>query len=48
MDSLAHIQEVKRPLMRELHRLLDEKVSFEIGESKALLVCFQARSDSVD
>jgi hypothetical protein len=48
MDSLAHIQEVRRPLMIELHRLLDEKVSFEIGESKALLVYFQARSDLVD
>jgi len=48
MGSLAHIQEVKRPLMRELHRLLDEKVSLEIGEYRAFSVFFQVRSDLVN
>jgi hypothetical protein len=48
MGSLAHIQELRRPLVKELHGLLDEKVSFEICESGALLAHFQAKSDLVD
>jgi len=48
MGSLAHIQEVRRPLIKELHGLLDERVSFEICESGALLARFQAKSDLVD
>ncbi|KAJ6859428.1 hypothetical protein NC652_041650 [Populus alba x Populus x berolinensis] len=48
MGSLAHIQEVRRPLIKELHGLLDERVSFEICESRALLAHFQAKLDLVD
>jgi hypothetical protein len=33
MGSLAHIKEVRRPLIRELHELLDENVNFDMGES---------------
>jgi hypothetical protein len=30
MGSLDYIQEVRRPLIKELHGLLDERVNFEI------------------
>jgi hypothetical protein len=33
MGSLAHIKEIRRPLIRELHELLDENVNFDMGES---------------
>jgi hypothetical protein len=46
--GLAYIQEVRRLLIRELHKLLDEKVSFEIGELGALLAHFQTKSNLLD
>ena len=46
--GLACIQEMRRLLIRELHKLLDEKVSFEIGELGALLAHFQTKSNLVD
>jgi hypothetical protein len=46
--GLAYIQEVRRLLIKELHKLLDEKVSFEIGELGALLAHFQTKSNLVD
>ncbi|KAG6790725.1 hypothetical protein POTOM_006890 [Populus tomentosa] len=42
------MEEVRRPLIKELHGLLDERVSFEICESGALVAHFQAKSDLVD
>ena len=33
IGSLAHIEELRRPLIRELHELLNEKVNFDMGES---------------
>jgi hypothetical protein len=33
MGSLAHIEEMRRTLIKELNRLLDESVSYEICES---------------
>lgn len=47
-DGLAYIQEVRRPLIRELHKLLDEKVIFETEELVALLAHFQTKSNLVD
>ena len=40
MGSLAHIHEMRRPLIKELHRLLDESVNFEIYESRAFFAYF--------
>jgi len=45
---LAYTQEVRRLLIRELHELLNEKISFEIGELGALLTHFQTKSNLVD
>ena len=46
--GLAYIQEVRRLLIRELHELLNEKISFEIGELGALLTHFQTKSNLID
>jgi len=43
--SLAHIQEVRRPLIRELHELVDEEVRFDLSEAGAMIAHFQVKSD---
>jgi hypothetical protein len=48
MGSLDYIQEVRRPLIKELHGLLDERVNFEIWKLGALLAYFQAKLNLVD
>ena len=34
--TLAHIQEVRRPLIRELHELVDEGARFDLSEAGAM------------
>jgi hypothetical protein len=46
--SLAHIQEVRRPLIRELHKLVDEGVRFDLNEAGAMIAHFQVKSDLFD
>ncbi|KAL9374753.1 hypothetical protein Peur_031632 [Populus x canadensis] len=46
--SLAHIQEVRRPLIRELHELVDEGVRFDLSEAGAMVAHFQVKSDLFD
>jgi hypothetical protein len=43
--SLAHIQKVQRPLIRELHELVDEGVRFDLSEARAMIAHFQVKSD---
>jgi len=46
--SLAHIQEVRRPLIRELHELVDEGVRFDLSEAGAMITHFQVKLDLFD
>jgi hypothetical protein len=46
--SLAHIQEVRRPLIRELHELVDEGVRFGLSKAGAMIAHFQVKSDLFD
>ena len=46
--SLAHIQEVRRPLIKELHELVDEGVRFDLSEAGAMIAHFQVKSDLFD
>ena len=46
--SLAHIQEVRRPLIRELHELVDEGVRFDLSKARAMMAHFQVKSDVFD
>jgi hypothetical protein len=45
--SLAYIQEVRRPLIRELHELVDG-VKFDLSEAGAMIAHFQVKSDLFD
>jgi len=42
--SLAHIQEVRRPLIKELHELVDEGVRFDLSEVGVMIAHFQVKS----
>jgi hypothetical protein len=46
--SLAFIQEVRRPLIRELHGLVDEGVRFDLSEAEAMIAHFQVKLDLFD
>jgi len=46
--SLAFIQEVRRPLIRELHGLVDEVVRFDLSEAGAMIAHFQVKLDLFD
>ena len=40
LGSLAHIQEVRKPLIKELHELVDEGVRFDLSETRAMIAHF--------
>ena len=42
--SLAHISVEKRPLIQELHELMDQGLMMKISRSRGLLAQFKARS----
>ena len=42
--SLAHISVQKRPLIQELHQLVDQGLMMKISRSEGLLAQFQVRS----
>ena len=42
--SLAHISVEKRPLIKELHQLVDQGMMMKISRSKGLLAQFKVRS----
>jgi len=46
--SLAHIQEVRRPLIKEMYELVDGGVRFDLSEAGAMIAHFQVKSYSFD
>lgn len=48
IGSLAHIALVRMPLIKELHKLEESEVQFEIIETGSLLAHVQARSSLVE
>ncbi|XP_057416627.1 uncharacterized protein LOC130711144 [Lotus japonicus] len=48
MGSLAHLAEVKRPIVKEFQELVDSGVQFELAHSNSLLANVQIRSTFVD
>ena len=46
--SLTHIQEVRRPLIKELHELVDEGVRFDLSKAGAMIAHFQVKLDLFD
>ena len=45
---MAYIQEVRRPLIKELHGLIDHRIGFELSDSKTLLAHIQAKANLAD
>ena len=43
-SSLAHISVEKRPLIQELHKLVDQGLMMKISRSEGLLAQFRVRS----
>ena len=48
MGSLAHISEVRRLLIEEIHSLEMDGIKFEIKESRVLLAYVELRSTLID
>nr|XP_009769132.1 PREDICTED: uncharacterized protein LOC104220031 [Nicotiana sylvestris] len=48
MGSLAHIAPTKRLLAKDIQRLEDTGIEFNVGNSEALLACAQAESSLVE
>ena len=44
MGSLAHLQDSRRPLAREVQILANDLMSLEVNEKGGLLACEEARS----
>jgi hypothetical protein len=36
-ESLAYIREIRRPLIMELHELVDEGVRFDLNKARAMI-----------
>ncbi len=44
-DSLVHISNERRPLIQELHRLMNLRLILDISDESALLTHFRVRSN---
>jgi hypothetical protein len=45
---LAYIQEVQRPLIMEMHDLVDKGVIFDLNKARAMIAHFQVKSNLFD
>jgi hypothetical protein len=46
--NLAYIQKVRRPLIREMHELVDEGVIFDLNKARVMIAHFQVKSNLFD
>jgi len=46
--SLVYIQEVRRPLIMEMHELVDKGVIFDLNKARAMIAHFQVKSNLFD
>ena len=48
MESLAHVEEQKKEMVKELYRLFSKGLSLEMPETQPMIAQFQVRSKLID